>query len=251
MKMSFSSILLAEDLDWVYELEDIGFDGWEMVYEGKQETEKIKDIRDSTNLTLSTHAPFSDLNIASVNYPIWEETIRQIRQCIAESAEFVEIVVVHPGQLSPLGAQMPDKAWEQMISALKILCDFGDEYGITIALENMVNVEWIFGRYPKELIGIIETVERDNIGITFDVGHANMTGTIEGFLNLDRDIIRHIHVHDNLGKRDDHLSLGKGIIDWAYVMKNLEVYERIVVVEVRSLAEGRESIDFLSGRDGI
>jgi sugar phosphate isomerase/epimerase len=177
-----------------------------------------------------------------VNYLIWEETVRQMKECIEICAAFVEIAVVHPGHLSPLGAQMPDMAWKQMIEALRILCDFSAGYNITIALENMVNMDWLFGRYPHELLGIIETVNRDNICVAFDVGHANTTGTIEEFLHLEG--IKHVHVHDNFGKKDDHLPLGSGNIDWEHVIGSLEP-ERMVI-EVRSLEEGERSLNFLN-----
>ncbi|MDY6966210.1 MAG: sugar phosphate isomerase/epimerase family protein [Halobacteriota archaeon] len=249
MNIGFSSITAVYDpFDWVYELEDIGFTGWEIVCEGdmrltKELRKRIESFHESTNLDLSIHAPFSDLNLASINYPIWEETVRQIRSCIENSPDRAKVVTIHPGHLSPLGAQMPEKAWKQMVEALKKLTKCAVDRDITLGLENMVNINWLFGRFPHEIDGLVETVNSGNMGITFDIGHANLTDSIDEFLKLD---FIHVHAHDNFGKTDEHLSIGKGEIDWRRVIDGLNDYKGSVVIEAKSLEEGKESFKFLN-----
>jgi len=247
MKFGFSSLALTDDpFQWAYRLEDIGFSGWEIVDEGRHRIENIKreieEVCESTNLIISVHAPFSDLNLASVNQPIWEETIRQMSACVENSGDFADICVVHPGILSPLGAQIPEKAWEQMIFGLRKLCDIAEEYGMMIGVENMINIEPLLGRFPDELLGIVETVDRDNIGIVFDVGHANTMNVIDEFLEVD---VVHVHVHDNFGEKDEHLPPGHGNIEWKEVMDGLKRYNGRIVIEARNLDEGEEGLKYL------
>ncbi|MHC1567427.1 MAG: sugar phosphate isomerase/epimerase family protein [Candidatus Syntropharchaeia archaeon] len=247
MKFGFSSLALTDDpFQWAYRLEDIGFSGWEIVDEGRYRIENIKreieEVCESTNLIISVHAPFSDLNLASVNQPIWEETIRQMSACVENSGDFADICVVHPGILSPLGAQIPEKAWEQMIFGLRKLCDIAEEYGMMIGVENMINLEPLLGRFPDELLGIVETVDRDNIGIVFDVGHANTMNVIDEFLEVD---VVHVHVHDNFGEKDEHLPPGHGNIEWKKVMDGLKRYNGRIVIEARNLDEGEEGLKYL------
>ncbi|MHC1565035.1 MAG: sugar phosphate isomerase/epimerase family protein [Candidatus Syntropharchaeales archaeon] len=250
-KIGFSSLLVTSDpFEWVWKLEDIGFEVWEVVDEGEHRIEEIRDgikeVYETTDLEITSHAPFSDLNIASVNYPIWSETIRQIKRCIDLMSEFVEVVTVHPGALSPLGMQIPDKVREQVIAGFREICDHASQYGITIGLENMIEIEMLLARTPEEALGIVENVGRDNLSITWDVGHSNTTGTIDGFLAV-RDWIKHIHIHDNQGRRDEHLPVGAGTIDWKHVMNGLEGYNGRMIIEARTLQDGEEGLRYIEG----
>jgi sugar phosphate isomerase/epimerase len=58
----------------------------------------------------------------------------------------------------------------------------------------------------------------------------------------------HLHVHDNHGVHDEHLPLGAGTIDWDIVGKSVaRDYTGIVVVEGRSLEEGKASLQTVRG----
>ena len=254
MNIGFSSITAAYNpLDCVFELEDVGFSAWEIVCEGemamnKRLQKKIVSIKESTNLEITIHAPFSDLNLASVNQPIWKESLKQIKSCIELSFGLTNIVTVHMGHLSPIGSQIPEKAWNQMITALQKICDLADDLGIVIAVENMINIPWLFGRYPHEFTNILEKVGKDNIGITLDIGHANLMGLIDEFLNIE---FIHVHAHDNFGESDEHLPIGQGLIDWKNVVKGLKDYKGIIINEAKSFEDGKESYNYLTSLNEV
>ena len=241
-----SSALVDQPFDWAYQLEDLGYSGWEIVNEGRQrltaETLPLaQEIVETTNLVITIHLPYSDLNLASMNQPIWEETLRQMKECISFASEFCGLAVVHPGYLSPLGKQMPDRAWEQNILGLQEICDHAAEFGMRIAVENMLNIESMLGRTPEEIQGILENVRRENLGFVFDVGHANTNGNVDSFLALKEKMI-HVHVHDNKGARDEHLPVKSGNVNWRRVAKGLEGYEGRFVTEARTLVQGAQSM---------
>jgi len=154
-------------------------------------------------------------------------------------------MVVHPGYLSPLGAQMSDLAWQQNIAGLQQLCDSAGDLGVRLAVENMPRMELIFGKEPHEMAGMIELVDRENLGMTLDVGHAHTNGVLSEFLGM-KEIV-HVHIHDNNGRRDEHLPIGEGTIAWADVMD--ELYKRHsgcrFVIEARNLEEGKASLAYL------
>ncbi|HDJ37897.1 MAG TPA: sugar phosphate isomerase/epimerase [Methanosarcinales archaeon] len=249
--VSFSSLCVTDDpFAWAHRLEDIGFGGWEVVQEGKQVVDdrnigKMREVCHTTDLAITIHLPFSDLNLASMNQPIWEEVMRQHKSCIRIASEFADLMVVHPGYLSPIGAQMPDLAWQQNITGLQQLCDFASDFGVKIAVENMPRMELVFGREPGEMAGMIELADRENLGMTLDLGHAHTTGTLSEFL-LMKEVV-HVHVHDNKGRRDEHLPIGAGTIAWDPVISELRKRHRgcRFVIEARSLAEGSESLERL------
>lgn len=241
-----SSALVDRPFDWAYQLEDLGYSGWEIVNEGKQKLTRdniaeAKEIAETTDLVITIHLPYSDLNLASMNQPIWDETVRQMKACLGLASDFSRLAVVHPGHLSPLGMQMPDAAWSQNILGIQQVCDHAADLGMTIAVENMVNMPALFGRRPEEIMGILETVNRDNVGFILDVGHANTNGNVEKFLEL-KDLVIHAHIHDNHGQKDEHLPVGNGTVPWSKVAKAFEGYQGRMVTESRSLEEGQRSL---------
>lgn len=254
MKLGFSAYkLVTRPFDWAYGLEDMGFDGWEIVSEGQQKLTKetlpdFKDIIGSMNIDITVHGPFSDLNPASMNDAIRDETIRQIKQCIELSSDFSRIVVIHPGALSPLGSQLPDQAWSRNVEALRELGKYGEEHGVTLCLENMPNMERLLGRTPSEIFGMIDSAGSENIGMTFDVGHANTVKNIPEFLK-EKARFSHIHIHDNHGERDEHLALGYGDVNWGMVLPELKDYSGMAVIEARSIEEGRKSLEYVRYRE--
>jgi sugar phosphate isomerase/epimerase len=244
---SFSSSKLVDrPFDWAYQLEDLGYTGWEIVNEGRQKltgdnVAEARQIAETTGLIITIHLPYSDLNLASMNQPIWEETVRQMKACLSLASDFSQLAVVHPGHLSPLGMQLPDAAWAQNILGIQQICDHAADLGMEIAVENMVNMPALLGRRPEEITGILETVGRDNAGFILDVGHANTNGNVETFLKL-KDKVIHVHIHDNHGQRDEHLPVGNGTVPWEKVAEAFEGYQGRIVTESRSLEEGQRSL---------
>ena len=250
MEISFSSLALVNNpFDWAYGLEELGFTGWEVVSEGKQQLNdstlsEIGNIIETTDLVLTLHLPFSDLNLGSLNHPIWKESIRQMKKCLDKASDFVELAVIHPGHLSPLGMQLPDMAWGQSIEGLRSVCDFAGDLGIKIGVENMPDMPHIFGKRPGEIQGMIDSLGCENAGMTLDLGHANTNGVVFDFLTDIKKVI-HVHLHDNNGKSDEHLELGKGSIKWKDVLPKFKNYKGRFVIEARTVEEGKKSLDYL------
>jgi sugar phosphate isomerase/epimerase len=258
-KISFSSIDARSDPpEWMYRLEDAGFQGWEIVGEGLQKVEgefkkRVREVHETTNLALSLHAPLSDINIASVNERMWEESIRQIKESMENTYEFIDdICVVHPGFFSPLSVQMPEKAVQKAIDSLTTLCEFAADRGLRIAVENLTSANMLMGRYPDELIQLVRGVNMDNLGVCIDVAHANTTKKLDEFLGITAKVedveIIHMHASDNFGAEDLHLPLGEGNLDWRKVLQRINdnEYKGIVVLELYSLEAGIASLEFIN-----
>ncbi|MDW7733211.1 MAG: sugar phosphate isomerase/epimerase [Methanolobus sp.] len=249
--LSFSSRAVLEDpFGWVYELEDLGYAGWEIVQEGSQcltdeNLLRVRDIKETTILKLSMHLPFSDLNLASLNAGIHDEVMRQMKYYLHMASGLVEVAVLHPGYLSPYGSRLPERSWQTSIASIQTLCDLAADMGITIAVENMPDHPKIFGKYPDEMLDILEQTDRKNVGMTLDVGHANTMGLLDEFVEKCKGKLSHMHIHDNHGEYDEHLPLGQGNIDWKKLMDSLSGYKGLMVTEMGDLEEGRQCIEYL------
>lgn len=241
-----SSAKVWDSIEWVYGISEAGYAGWEIVADGnyrfdnRENLARITDVVRSTNLGISVHAPYGDLNLATLNDPIYRESIRQICTCIEGSADLTDRVTIHPGYLSPVGKLVPQKTWELQKSALRQIGRVAADHGVLACVENMISVKEFLCRDPGELIGMTSGIE--GIGMTFDFGHANTLGKVAEFLPLVGKA-DHIHIHDNHGERDEHLALGDGTIDWKTVGPAIaKNYNGIVVVEGRSVEEAKRSL---------
>jgi sugar phosphate isomerase/epimerase len=254
-KLSFAaSSKIWEDISWVYGIEDIGFDGWEVCADGKyhfKDDAHVADIREvlaSTGLYVSIHAPFSDLNLITINDPIWRESIRQVCMCIEKGHDFAQIVTFHPGYLSPTSELAPQRAWEMLKDAIQQIGNVADEYGVTACLENMPSIPGMVGQRPEEILGLTEGV--DGIAYTIDIGHAHTMNLLSEFIHLFPDAA-HMHIHGNHGMKDDHLAVGEGSLPWDYIASNLHSYkdsrDMCFVIEGRNLKEAEQSYNVLRG----
>lgn len=241
-----SSSKVWDDIAWVYGIEEAGYEGWEIVADGNYKLEnpdclkKIKDVIASTHMGISVHAPFGDLNLATLNDPIWRESIRQICTCIDHASDFADRITIHPGYLSPIGKLLPQKVWALQKEALRQIGKCAADHSVLACVENMIGVKEFLCQLPEELIGMTEGIE--GIGMTFDFGHANTLGKVNSFIPYVGKA-RHIHIHDNHGMSDEHLALGDGLINWTVVGKAVASnYNGIVVIEGRSIEEARTSL---------
>ncbi|UCF08144.1 MAG: sugar phosphate isomerase/epimerase, partial [Thermoplasmata archaeon] len=198
----------------------------------------IREARGSYDMEFAVHAPFSDLNIASLDTKAREYALAQVTEAIEISAALdIEVVTLHPGHRSPLGAYFPEKALENHQNSLQKLDEAGREHGITLALENMPKM-WISLCASAEEIRA--AIDGTSMKICYDIGHANISGDVEGFLELSSKIAN-LHLHDNFGKVDRHLVLGEGDIDIPGILNQLKGYNGLFVIECMNLEEGIKS----------
>jgi sugar phosphate isomerase/epimerase len=198
---------------------------------------------------LTIHAPIIDISLGSTNHRIRKLSI----QHIFEAAELAlklgaSIVVVHGG----MGVlTMPPGSWsagrfrdsyqarQARLSKVHDLVvesvrEIADRYpSVTIGLENLVYPHELY-RFPEEMLALTAQIDRPNVGLTLDIGHAATVGQeAVGFLNAVKEELVHVHMHDNNGVRDEHLPLGKGQIDYRSFLATLSDirYEGAVAFE--------------------
>jgi sugar phosphate isomerase/epimerase len=82
--------------------------------------------------------------------------------------------------------------------------------------ENSADGAWALDRI---LEGVGDDPGQTNLGVCIDVGHALTSsdlpgGTVFAYLERYRRSLRHLHLHDNDGRADDHQLPGNGGLDW-------------------------------------
>lgn len=187
------------------------------------------------------HSPIIDINLASVNEEVRDLSIRRIKGSIDHAHELgAELVVVHPGFKSQVDRIDPEKHWRLNFDSLSRLLDYAEGTGVALCLENMPAGDRLLFQSPSEFLRILE--EGLSVGVVLDVGHANTVGLLHEFLDKLGDRIRHLHLHDNLGSKDEHLVVGKGTVDWVLLRRMVDLNRLTAVVECNTLSDAAESL---------
>jgi sugar phosphate isomerase/epimerase len=208
----------------------------EIVDEGYHSLDKkrvalLKDLGKSHGLKYMVHAPFAGMNIALSSKPLLNAMLRRLKRSIINaSALDCKTWVFHPGLRTGISMFYPKADWTRNLESVRILFNFARDYGVEAAIENVVDPFII--RKIKDFRRFFREVYED-VGLTLDIGHANIIGQLDDFLMEFSDRIVHIHAHDNHGKKDQHLGIGYGNVDWKRVASLLKrmCYDKIVTIE--------------------
>ncbi len=160
----------------------------------------IKEISAEKGLTLQVHAPICKREN-------WQEVLKETVIFTSEIGS--KILTFHPEKGD--------------IPLYKDVFDLALGKGIDIGFENYKES----GNYykPEELKYIAGQFSGyPNMGITFDTGHANIGTKPHEYLKaIAGDLkIFNVHLHDNMGKTDNHLPLGQGNINFSELIVMLD-----------------------------
>lgn len=125
----------------------------------------------------------------------------------------VSCVVMHPGgRCAP--EDQPSVRRRNLESFRRIGACAG-ELGLRVGLENLT----IPGAtQPQELIDLVEALGAP-FGIVLDTSHAHMSGIdLPAMIRTIGPLLLGTHISDNHGASDEHLTPGRGTIDWPAVM---------------------------------
>lgn len=88
--------------------------------------------------------------------------------------------------------------------------------------------------HPQRLTELVEELEDPRIRLCLDYGHAHLMGDLGEAIEAVSGHLFTTHVHDNGGKRDDHLVPFGGGIDWAAAMMATQKigYDGLLMFEV-------------------
>lgn len=194
----------------------------------------IKKIVRERDFTTTVHAPFADINIASPNRDVWQIVLKRLKKSIRFSSNLGSTLwVFHPGLRTGISHIYPGLDWRINMRAILELKRIADKQGLRIAIENGPSPFPFLLKNVDDFLKFYDELRDDDIGITLDVGHANLNGQIPKFVESFPDRIVHVHVHDNLGDRDAHLGIGEGNIDWHSFLSSLKYagYQGMLIVE--------------------
>ncbi|HVP56139.1 MAG TPA: sugar phosphate isomerase/epimerase family protein [Candidatus Eisenbacteria bacterium] len=212
-------------------------------YSERQHVREIANwFRGNTVTFHSMHAPMHGddefgrsgappLNIAAVEKRDRIAAMDEIKRAIevAEHAPF-QFLVQHVGVS---GESASGQKMEAAMTSLEHLRAFAKPLGVQVVVENIPNEL----STPEGLVELLHTTHFTDVGVCFDVGHANMAPGIAHAFAMLKDLIRTTHVHDNHGERDEHLWPGQGKIDWKETVELLRTAPHVpaLVLEIEGM----------------
>ena len=223
------------------------FKHWEIFSEAEHRLQNIEglfaNMKADYGLSYSVHAPISDVNVASLNERIREDSVIEILSTMESMVNLdIGMITVHPG-ITPMAVPyMEEKAIEQSKKSMRALDRLSGEYGVKVAIENMPAFPFMLGRTAEEFK---EIVDGTDLSVCFDIGHANTTDSIVPIIEGFKDRFVNIHIHDNHGEHDEHLTLGEGNIDFKKIIGMLGGYGGNYIIESKSFQSGVESAEIL------
>lgn len=244
MKIGASTLATFNDSlkDSLEFIESLGIEYAELLHQYPNE-EFDFNILNSFNLQYTIHAPFMDVNIASLSSKSRANSIEQIKDSINLANEIdAGVVVVHPGLVPFLLKDQPEKIYEIADKSIEELGKYSDDLGITTTIENMPAFESMI---YQDMNRLNETLEKFDMGMTLDIGHAHHSGISPNEMYFDS--IKHIHVHDNFGDDDSHLAFGEGSIDLKGIINDFEKknYDGIYIIEVNDYDSIKKSYEYM------
>jgi sugar phosphate isomerase/epimerase len=265
MKYGAASFPIKPVCDEIKKVADLGFDFFELSMDPPEgHWARVRDMKkqifsalSDTGLPVVCHLP-SFVYTPDLSPNIRNASLDEMR-CSLDAAAGIgaKKAVLHPGYITGMGVFVLETAKKHAADSLAAIVEHAAGLEIALCFENMFPGYHAFFE-PDEFDAVFKAFP--GLKLTLDTGHANIgdpgQAKLGAFVERFAGRIGHVHVSDNFGKKDDHLAVGKGNIDFTSFVTALKRsgYDDTLTLEIFSadtgdLVTSRERIDFLFSRD--
>lgn len=209
----------------------------------------VKHLLNSLYLKVhSLHAPFSGVNIASLDEEERKNSLELMKKSMESCSEIEgEVVIIHPFSTETSGDdQSYLRAKNKTEDSLCTLATFAEKLRIKLAVENPPNIGgWSFGIEMAELSKLVSQINNPHLGLCLDTGHSfverKSADLSQDVFECGKNLIA-LHIQDTDGEKDRHWLPGQGIINWAQFMKDLASidYQGVLTLEISGSPEFAE-----------
>lgn len=214
----------------------------------KIDVPRFREIADEYGIFYTIHLD-ENLNISDFNLYIAEGYRRTVAETI-ELAKKLNIPILNMHLSNGVYFTLPERKVylfseykEQYLKSIRdFRCQCEDAVGgsgILICVENCSG----YTDFQREALDIL--LESPAFGLTFDIGHDHGCGGLdEPYILEHKKHLRHMHMHDALGRKN-HLALGSGEIDTGKYLALAEEQNCRVVLETKTVAGLRQSAEYV------
>lgn len=205
-------------------LDEVDVDCVEVVDESEhaldsKRVQALRKIGRDNGLEYTVHAPFVDINIASLNPELRQVMLKRLEKSMRHTRQLKgQMWVFHSGWKTGISEFYPEADWQMNLRSIRTLQATARKLKVEISVENtpqpfpfLLKTMQDFALFYSELSG--------DLGLTLDIAHAHTCNQALDFIEKFKDRIVHAHVSDNDGKYDAHRGIGRGNIDWQAIEK--------------------------------
>ncbi len=181
------------------------------------EFKKVAEELCKAGVKTTVHLPFMDLSPGALDPWIREVSIKRTLQAMERAALFEPLnLVLHTGYHPFYHREVAEKWREIFKGVLEEILKKAEELDLILSLENVFEPEPVF------LKGFFETFE-GRVFWCFDPAHARVFSKKHELTWLETfyPYLKEIHCHDNKGEIDEHLAIGKGVIEFEKIWEFL------------------------------
>jgi sugar phosphate isomerase/epimerase len=206
---------------------------------------RIVDELRRQSLRITLHGPFMDLAPGSADNDVRAITRRRLEQLLDLVPIFEpHSVVCHAGYDWRRYSYSPQTWYRRSLELWSWLARRLTAAGTCLMLENVYETD------PQEMLPLFEPLGTLGVRFCLDAGHqaAFSRAPVERWCRVLAPYIGQLHLHDNLGSKDDHLGLGKGSIDFKGLLatvKSVCPRQPVVTLEVHHEQDLMPSLAYL------
>ncbi len=192
------------------------------------------------------HAPFMDLSPGGMDRDVRHISREKLKRAI-EAANLIgaRSIVCHGGYdrwrfggHEDLWLANSVETWTELLGTA------GD---LALLVEN------VFEETPDTLVALFDRFPEKNLWTCFDTGHFNLFTKVplDAWLAALAGRLRELHIHDNHGKSDEHLPVGRGTFPFRELKRLLKTMDNLYfTAEASSESSARDTLkcasEFLS-----
>jgi len=228
-------------------LEEVDVKCVELVDESRHalNSKRVKTLKRTANLhglDFTVHAPFVDINIASLNPTLRRVMLKRLEKSIAYARQLkCRQWIFHSGWKTGVSDFYPNVDWQLNLRSVRTLHAIARKYNVEISVENT----------PEPFPFLLKTMQDfalfyselgNDIGMTLDIAHAHTSHQALEFIEKFSDKIIHVHASDNEGKYDAHRGIGHGNINWKAIAEALKRIRYRGLIMLESIEHVEESL---------
>lgn len=265
MKYGAMNFPIKPVLEEIQKISDLGFDyvelaldppcaHWESILSMEKE---LRAALSRLRMDIVCHLP-TFVYTADLCPAIRSASINEMLHSLDTAARIgAKKAILHPSIISGLGPFVMEAAKPLAMESLHIIAEKAESLDLVLCLENM------FPRYlscfePSHFKDIFKAFP--SLKMCLDTGHANIDDPdqkrLYRFFRKFPDKISHIHMSDNHGKKDNHLGVEQGTIDFKKLVREMTNagFDATLTFEVfsedpRDLVDSRDKIASMIGSD--
>lgn len=163
------------------------------------------------------HGPFTEIVPGAMDHRAVDLALQRMEEAYELCMKIgVERMIVHSGYFPP----MYYKEWHHEKSLIFWERFLRGKDDFTIYVENSFEDE------PFMMAKLMDDFDKPNLKLCLDVGHANVTTPkdfpVEKWIEHLGSRVAHYHIHNNMGTKDTHNSLGDGTMDMCSILESIE-----------------------------